>query len=312
MTNEQLAVFIQQGGNDELIPILWERVRKLLYTLSDGYFKAYGDSLAHYGITPSDLKQEAYSAFLKAVEAFAPDKGYLFTSYLKYPLKNALRSLRTSDLLNKADSLNSPIGDESEGGESELIEFISDSTADTEEQAEQVLMSESIKETVRKAVEELPEEEQELIQERYFNNRTLSDLARQHNVSHETIRQREQRIIKRMRENPSLQRLGADLGYESCRIYSNSLSAYKRTGISNVEYIAIERTDIEREQQERERKLRSLQKQREQLEKEESRLYAEYYSGNITSSQLLEREQELDCRKRELSRQMTQINLLNL
>ncbi|MBQ3037915.1 MAG: hypothetical protein IJD30_01920 [Clostridia bacterium] len=25
MTNERLAEFIQQGGNDELIPILWER-----------------------------------------------------------------------------------------------------------------------------------------------------------------------------------------------------------------------------------------------------------------------------------------------
>ena len=31
MTNEQLAEFIKQGGNDELIPILWERIRKLMY-----------------------------------------------------------------------------------------------------------------------------------------------------------------------------------------------------------------------------------------------------------------------------------------
>lgn len=310
MTNEQLAVFIQQGGNDELIPLLWERVRKLIYTLSDSYFKSYGDTLAHYGLTPSDLKQEAYSAFLKAVEAFDPDKGYLFTSYLKYPLKNALRGLKTSDLLNKADSLNAPIGDESGGETAEFIDFISDNTADTEEQAEQILMKESVKETVRKAVEELPEEEQNLIQERYFNNRTLSDIAQLYSISRETIRQREQRIIKRLRKNPSLQRLGADLGYESCRIYSNSLSAFKRTGISNVEYIATERTDIEREQQERERRLKSLHKRLDQLKQEEKRLYTKYYSGKITGSQLTERERELEHRKRELSHQMTQTNLL--
>ena len=39
MTNEQLAAFIKQGGNDELIPILWERIRKLMYMKSD---KVYG------------------------------------------------------------------------------------------------------------------------------------------------------------------------------------------------------------------------------------------------------------------------------
>ncbi|MBQ2822953.1 MAG: sigma-70 family RNA polymerase sigma factor [Oscillospiraceae bacterium] len=303
MTNEQLAVFIQQGGNDELIPILWERVRKLFYILSERYFKAYGESLTHYGVTSSDLKQESYKAFLKAVEGFKPDKSYKFTSYLHYPLKNAFRNLLSSDLLNSADSLNAPVGVEADGDNDELIDFISDDTANPEELTEQLSMKDTIRETVRQAVSELPTEEQELVRERYYRNRTLSELAHLHSVSKEAMRKREQRIFERMRENPSLQRLGADLGYDSCRIYNNSLSAYKRTGVSNVEYIAIERTDIKRREQDFTRQL-------EQLKREYNKLYTEFYSGKINNSQLIERERELDYRKNKLMHQQEQINLL--
>ena len=31
MTNEQLAKFIKEGDSDDLKPVLWERVKKLLY-----------------------------------------------------------------------------------------------------------------------------------------------------------------------------------------------------------------------------------------------------------------------------------------
>ena len=40
MTNEQLAGFIQSGVNDELIPILWERIRKLMHMKSDKVYNA--------------------------------------------------------------------------------------------------------------------------------------------------------------------------------------------------------------------------------------------------------------------------------
>lgn len=41
MTNEHLAEFIQQGGNDELIQILWNNVKKIVYMLSDKIYKEY-------------------------------------------------------------------------------------------------------------------------------------------------------------------------------------------------------------------------------------------------------------------------------
>ena len=48
MTNEQLAAFIKEGGNDELIPILWERVRKLMYMKSDKVYRAMQSRFVQY------------------------------------------------------------------------------------------------------------------------------------------------------------------------------------------------------------------------------------------------------------------------
>lgn len=50
MTNEQLAAFIKQGGNDELIPILWERIRKLMYMKSDKVYSALQNRFIRCGV----------------------------------------------------------------------------------------------------------------------------------------------------------------------------------------------------------------------------------------------------------------------
>ena len=68
MTNEQLAAFIKQGGNDELIPILWERIRKIMYMKSDRVYSALQSRFIQCGYDVWDLKQSCYTAFLKAIE----------------------------------------------------------------------------------------------------------------------------------------------------------------------------------------------------------------------------------------------------
>lgn len=73
MTNEQLASFIKQGGNNELIPLLWERVRKLVNLLANRYFKAYAYKLTACGITVEDMRQTGYFAFKHAVNTLAGD-----------------------------------------------------------------------------------------------------------------------------------------------------------------------------------------------------------------------------------------------
>ena len=82
MTNEQMCEFIKQGGSDDLKIVLWERVKKVLYKLSNEF---YGNNTAlcvNAGVEIWDIKQVAYFAYLKAIEGFKPQSGLAFTTYL--------------------------------------------------------------------------------------------------------------------------------------------------------------------------------------------------------------------------------------
>ena len=53
MTNEQLAELIGQGGNDELIPLLWEKVRRLVYMQCDRIYRRAPERFISHGIVLS-------------------------------------------------------------------------------------------------------------------------------------------------------------------------------------------------------------------------------------------------------------------
>ena len=190
MTNEQLASFIKQGGNDELIPILWENVKGVLYKLSKRYYDAYSEDLSSYGITLWDIRQQAYNAFLKAIEGYSEDKGYKFITYLKYPFKNAVRAMLTKDLLNRADSLNAIIP--SDGEDTEQGELVPDEHAlDFVEQVEREEEKALVKSAIHKAIDKLPKREAEVIREHFISGKTYADIAADKEISTERVRQLE-------------------------------------------------------------------------------------------------------------------------
>lgn len=124
MTNKELATAIQ-SGNRSLIPTLWENVQKLLYAMSDSFYRLHRELCARRGVDVQDIRQTAYSALLEAIKAYKPESESKFTSYLNYPFKNAvngLLGLRTTrannEPLNSSTSLDRPI-DESSDGDSE-------------------------------------------------------------------------------------------------------------------------------------------------------------------------------------------------
>ncbi len=287
MTNEQLAGFIKQGGNDELIPILWENVRKLLYAFSDRYYRAYSDDLTQCGITAWDIKQQAYSAFLKAIEGYDDSKGFKFTSYLKYPFKNAVRALcKQNDLLNKCEeSLNAPVkSDMSDDKASELADFVADERAlDFVEQIERADEIELIKTVVHKAIDKLPGREPEIVREYYLAGKTYADIAADKGISHERVRQISGSALRHLRGNNDIKRLGRSLGYCSHAAYHNTVSGFARTGITNVERIAIAHADADMRERRSDKYL-----------KEYELLMNEYCSGKITVEEFTVREQQLD------------------
>ena len=115
MTNEALAELIQQGDNDELLPVLWEKTAKLLYKMSAQKYALHKEALKQHGIEPEDLNQECYTVLLGAVKAYDSDKGYMLSTYFGYQFKQVLRKLLNgADVLDRIDtkSFDDPMTDE--------------------------------------------------------------------------------------------------------------------------------------------------------------------------------------------------------
>lgn len=215
MTNEMLAAFIQQGGNDELIPILWEKVRKLLYSKSDSLYRLHKESCSRRGVEIWDIRQASYTAFLEAIKAYEPKKDSKFTSYLNYPFKNAvnevlgLRTSRTAnEPLNNSSSLNKPIDESSDGDVISLLDTIADDTSlDFIDNME----TNAVGDTVRAVVDTLSEPHKCVITAFFFEGISLSDIAERLEISSERVRQLKRKALELLRKNKILRELYNDM-----------------------------------------------------------------------------------------------------
>lgn len=209
MTNEQLAAFIQQGNNDELIPILWENVRKLLYMKSERFYRLHKEACSRRGVELWDIKQVSYSAFLEAVKAYNADGGYKFTSFLEYPFKNAvndLLGLRTSrtanEPLNNCTSLDKPVSDED--GDTTLIDLQEDETStDFVDRLESALISDII----REEIEMLNVPYCDVIRWYYLEDKGLEEIGELLGVSRERARQIRVKAERELRKSKVLRKL---------------------------------------------------------------------------------------------------------
>lgn len=209
MTNEILATYIHQGGNDELIPVLWEKVRKLVYHKSDMYYKLHLENCKQHGVELWDIRQAAYIAFLNALKAFKPESNLKFVTFISFPLKNAVSELlgiRTekgrNEPLNNCTSLDKPIKEED--GETTLGEIQADEqSTDFIEKIEGALCSEII----RAEVDALPDQQAEVIKLFYFEGLTLSEIGARYGVSPERARQIRAKAERALRANTILRKL---------------------------------------------------------------------------------------------------------
>ena len=240
MTNEQLAEFIQEGDSD-LKPVLWERVKKLLYMFSGRYYRKYTEYCERCGVTEWDLKQQAYSAFELSLQGYSSERG-AFSTYLTFGFKRSLRELfKSKDPLNTAESLDRLVDEEDESGGA-IIDFIPDQRA---AEPFEELEGKDICRAVRAAVDALPEREQATIRALYFENKKYKDVAKFYGVTVQAVAEYSRKAFAKLRKNRELRRLSNDLGYGSQAANRNTLGSFKRFGVSGVEYVASERADIE-------------------------------------------------------------------
>ena len=238
MTNEQLAEYIQVGGNDELLAILWDKTKDLIFMKCNHIWSGFSDVLRRHGYELSDLTQEGYSALLYAVEQFDKDKPYKFTTYLNYSLKHVVRRLLNNrDVLNQAGTMqfDQPIGEDKDGGELLLSDIVPDEQAARAfEQAERAYEFKPLHE----AVDSLPEQERAIIRQRYFDGLTLGQIAERRGVTKQAVSELERKALRLLRNGKTGRRLWQLYGDEYAprvRCYHKGLSAFLTSGSSEVE-----------------------------------------------------------------------------
>ena len=234
MTNEQLAELIGQGGNDELIPLLWEKVRRLVYMQCDRIYRRAPERFISHGVEAWDLKQEAYTAFLAAVKSYDAGKGYKLTTYLPLHIKKAVRRiLAGNDALNRSDSLNELIGEDEDTERQDLVP--DEHSTEPFDNVEQ----ESVYSELHAVVDELPEQESEIIKSYYFSGKKMTVIAQEIGLSVERIRQVKNSALRRLRLPKNVRRLCEVNPYRH-----KSIAAFRTTLSSEVEDYAERREQI--------------------------------------------------------------------
>jgi len=248
MTNEELAILIQQGNND-LMGELWEQNTGIFHLKAYGLYTRYAERCKMAGVELDDIIQCCYFALCDAVVAFKADGEYKLMSYIKYPLLNHLRAvlgIRTSkrDPLDQCSSLNETLADE---GDAERLDLLVDpqsaepfnAVIDDDFQLE-------LRNALEKSISKLPANRADVIRRRYFEEKTHGEIASEMKVSSTRIQQLEREALKRLKREEELQsfrdEILANLAYKR-----TGMSAFKERGISSVEYAVLTCEEIFRQ-----------------------------------------------------------------
>jgi RNA polymerase sigma factor (sigma-70 family) len=205
MTNEQLAELIKTGKHEELKPVLWEQVCKLLYGIAERYYIVHSQSCNMCGVMPDDLKQAAYTAYIGAINAYDSTKGYKFNTYLTLQFKKAVRPLLGKDVLNSSASLNELVGDENE--DTELVQLIADETALDE--FRHIYKSCRIM-TICEAVNRLPKEERAVIYCRYYKDMNIKAAAHALSINENEVIGLERKALRHLRNDRDMRLLALE------------------------------------------------------------------------------------------------------
>ncbi|MGN0618477.1 MAG: sigma-70 family RNA polymerase sigma factor [Ruminiclostridium sp.] len=214
MTNEKLALLIAEGENDELIPLLWEKTRKLFRLWADNFYNRNKARCDLCGVTNDDLRQEGFFALLEAVKAYsnrpAEQKELKFSSFCHYPFKNRAAALigrtkrQRNDPLNNSISLDQSIPGADETDAASLSDFLPDETA---EQPFRAIENESFSAEVRRTVrQELSGSTAlRIVEKRYCGGETYAQIAKDLDLTRSRIHQITDNALRRLRKSRPLQ-----------------------------------------------------------------------------------------------------------
>lgn len=245
MTNEELALKIQNGERD-LIPPLWEQVERFIYLKSENWYWQHGETCIRCGVALDDLKQVSYFAFLDAIRYYTSADGYKFLTYLVFPLRNRFNEacgIRTKAQaqrpLNRCKSLNAAVPGSEEGITYEDT-IIDELAAEDFQKAEDGIYSEQLRSVLDECLATLPEVQSTVIQYRYFEGLTAEKAGQKVGLTYVQCRNRETEGLRKLRRGKNRKRLEAFAEDIISRYaYCGSYSLWKATGTSSTEYTAL-------------------------------------------------------------------------
>ena len=207
MTNEQLTLDIQ-NGNRAALTELWGAVRPLLFSLAWRFYTRQGkERCARRGVALEDLQQESFFALCDAVQAYRPEKGYQFTTYLHYATENRFRAcmgvLGKADALNHADRLERPIPGDEEGREQ------GDTLPDEEAEAallavDDTAQREHFHNVLEQALGELSVVQSAVVRHRFTQRHTRTETAQALHITPQEVRREESKALQLLRGKPAV------------------------------------------------------------------------------------------------------------
>lgn len=237
MSNEELALRIQQGERDKLGE-LWGQVEKFV-SMRAGKMARHLDGFG--GVTEDDLYQAGFLALVEAVETYDPGQAG-FLTWLGYHLKTAFaqaagyRSVKR-DALDFAADLDAPLPEVDNITLADTIE--APEAAQSFEDVERELWLADLRRILGGALEALPPRQREALKAHYYQGRTLQEIAAAQGISAERVRQNENKAFRTLRRNRHKNHL-ADFVEERTPYYLRvGASRFNTTGSSAVEEIVL-------------------------------------------------------------------------
>lgn len=241
-TNEELAAKIQ-AGQTGYIPILWEQVQAFVQQQAGRWWRAW--RYRRPSMEVADLYQCGYPALVSAVKTYKGDNGLAFIGWFNNYLRTEFAAevgCRTAkqrgDPLNAAISLDAPAGEDTE--DITIGDMVAD-PVDRIAPIDDAVYQEQIKPVVTAAVDDLPKREQEVLQLRYREGMTLSEIGAQYGISQQRASSIERTALDRIRAGDHMQALSEALYYTQNFYRGTGFASWQRTGNSAQEAFVIQK-----------------------------------------------------------------------
>ena len=220
--NAALAA-LAAAGNAFALGQLWEINRGLLRSMFWKWYPNHRELADTHGMTVDDFEQEGYFAVQYTAQTYQPEAGS-FSNWLRQAMQRQINQALTgghrrnvtdadgkqhtvsADPLNHCTSLDVPLDTEDDGAAS-LGEIQPDPTAaEAFQDVEERIYQKELHAALEEALHKLTQREETIIRGRFYQQKTLQDIAAEERLSFGRVRQVMQNALRTLSRSPRLQR----------------------------------------------------------------------------------------------------------